>query len=1072
MFLSVFLTDKKVRTVKEKTDNKEQTRPESMADVIRKREELDKVLQDKFVRKMTVVFTDVCGYTQYMDKMGDIRGQVWIQRHNDIVLPLIEKHGGTVLKLMGDGVMSSFENTSAAIEATIDIQRTLNEYNLKPDTIDEIHITAGINSGNILVDGDEIAGDVVNVASRIEAKAEKDQILVSRSVYDEVYDNDDIRISFHGKVPVKGKPEPLELYRVFWRDDLADISDTPKVRAHEAIIDTPEKTPVKVITLEVERTGDRMKICAYQHLEGETSTIRHYEEIAVPIEQINIHCRETADHLNKANRKGRVSRDVLEKLKKTGQVFYNVLFTPEVRKKFETTDADHLVINMNDQLVHIPWELLHNGRQFLCRQFNMGRLVSTRQNALGSGTGRSLSPPLSMLILADPKGDLKGAYSEGIGIRDNIALQKGLIHAEFKSDNIDPDYVRSTIGNYDIVHFAGHFDYNHETPEECGWRLSNGCFKASEVKKMAGDATMPSLIFSNACQSARTGEWTIGENYQDDIFGLANAFVLSGVKHYMGTSWEILDEAGKSFAQDFYHHLLSGTSIGESIRKARINLIDGYGEDTIVWASYVLYGDPSTCYTGRVTDSEGSKLKEPSTPPVRSKEEIPEVCEAVTAFPEIKKRSAVFWLKLAAVIVILTLTISVSVSLWFQNKNSAENETAVLMLYDNGKFDEAMALGKTIIDKSPRVGTGYLVCGDVYFRKGKLEQAGESYHKVLSAPKGTTLQKSRAYIGLGRIASLRKKPDDALNYYRLASETAPLSSLGYVSQAMLLMDQKKFEEALGFLEKAMKITPDDPVITAVANETRRKMATIRDSEKQGRIDRLVKDLLETMNQPARALPSDAWTSQPLAMLMMDFEISGFSLTEGEERLLFSGITEKLLENPRIRLVERAILDKLLTELKLGASNLTDRRTALTLGRLMAARFILTGKIIYSGPQSHILMRLIETETGRITASVNEEQKGSKNSFDLAGRLSENLLGKITKAYPLRAKILEINKDGIVLNIGSDTGTTAGLFFKVINRNISLEIISVDLNKSFARVSKGESAIEQGLRVEEILIPER
>jgi len=247
-----------------------------------------------------------------------------------------------------------------------------------------------------------------------------------------------------------------------------------------------------------------------------------------------------------------------------------------------------------------------------------------------------------MLILADPKGDLKGAYSEGIGIRDNIALQKGLIHAEFKSDNIDPDYVRRTIGNYDIVHFAGHFDYNPETPEECGWRLSNGCFKASEVKKMAGDATMPSLIFSNSCQSARTGEWTIGENYQDDIFGLANAFVLSGVKHYMGTSWEILDEAGKSFAQDFYHHLLSGTSIGESIRKARVNLIDGYGEDTIVWASYVLYGDPSTCYAGRLKDSDGSKHKEPSAPPVRSTEETPEVCEAVTAFSEIKKRSSLF----------------------------------------------------------------------------------------------------------------------------------------------------------------------------------------------------------------------------------------------------------------------------------------------------------------------------------------------------------------------------------------------------------------------------------------------
>ena len=93
---------------------------------------------------------------------------------------------------------------------------------------------------------------------------------------------------------------------------------------------------------------------------------------------------------------------------------------------------------------------------------------------------------------------------------------------------------------------------------------------------------MPALIFSNACQSARTEEWTLREYFQEEIFGLANAFVLAGVKHYIGTFWEILDEPSSKFALEFYKNLISGMTIGEAIRKARLTLIKQYGEETIV----------------------------------------------------------------------------------------------------------------------------------------------------------------------------------------------------------------------------------------------------------------------------------------------------------------------------------------------------------------------------------------------------------------------------------------------------------------------------------------------------------
>ncbi len=65
------------------------------------------------------------------------------------------------------------------------------------------------------------------------------------------------------------------------------------------------------------------------------------------------------------------------------------------------------------------------------------------------------------------------------------------------------------------------------------------------------------------------------------------------------------------------------------------------------------------------------------------------------------------------------------------------------------------------------------------------------------------------------------------------------------------------------------------------------------------------------------------------------------------------------------------MDKLLGELKLDSSELADRRTALAVGKLMAARLIASGTIVYSGPHTQVSLRLFETETGSIMAAVNE-----------------------------------------------------------------------------------------------------
>lgn len=356
----------------------------------------------------------------------------------------------------------------------------------------------------------------------------------------------------------------------------------------------------KTIYLEASLDKDILKIGIY--IPGRP--MRTYEEISAPMESIEKHCRKMAETLNRNSRKGGETPDVAENLKSVGRMLCDDLLTPRIKEYLGTSPADYLVLNLDDHLVHIPWELLWLDNDFLCRRFNMGRYVKTRQK-ISENTSRERKTPLEMWILANPGGDLPSALSEGMKVfrcTSRINQKETVINPSLDSD-IRPDRIKLKIKDYDFIHFAGHADYTSQTdpggPGAGGWKLTDGNLKADDIYKMAGGSPMPSLVFSNACQSARTEKWEWSEDERDGSFGLANAFLFSGVKHYVGTFWEIMDEPSSHFALEFYKHLLAGKTVGESMRTARLALAEEYGDDSAVWASYLLYGDPTFSYFGQ-----------------------------------------------------------------------------------------------------------------------------------------------------------------------------------------------------------------------------------------------------------------------------------------------------------------------------------------------------------------------------------------------------------------------------------------------------------------------------------------
>jgi len=317
-------------------------------------------------------------------------------------------------------------------------------------------------------------------------------------------------------------------------------------------------------------------------------TVRHYSQCRVSHAYLSRLAEEASFFLNKS--RFHPSAENSAGLRKTGFLLWEHLFTPSVRSALLKIPACSLSLLLDEELSFCPWELAFDGREFLCLKFGVGRRL-----AIHSEAPPPSCPPgerLRMLVLADPTGDLPSAYKEGVNIRKQFSGGNGRITIDFKSQNIDSFFVKQCLRDYDIVHFAGHGEFDQDDPEGSGWLLADARFSCRDIRAMGGGVPLPGLIFSNSCHSARVApEEADGDGCRRQAYSQASAFLLAGVRHYLGSAYPVEDRSALIFAQAFYSALFSGRSIGDSARGARCALLSASPEGA-AWAGYVLYGDP------------------------------------------------------------------------------------------------------------------------------------------------------------------------------------------------------------------------------------------------------------------------------------------------------------------------------------------------------------------------------------------------------------------------------------------------------------------------------------------------
>jgi CHAT domain-containing protein len=314
---------------------------------------------------------------------------------------------------------------------------------------------------------------------------------------------------------------------------------------------------------------------------GSAPTVRR----AAPVRAV------ATDHLDQLDSAGRLER--------IGRRMYSLLIPDAMQRLIDETDEFPLTITSNNP--ELPWELLHDGTEFLCLKRTFARMPAQQtfprrtRDFAAPGVRRKTTVLLIHSVHGEP---LQQAEREVSAIEAGLAtMSPAPVVTRLSGSDVTASRLTDelSLGDYDLIHYAGHAGFDAERPERSYLLLSTGeHFRAERVQRLLEGHP---VVFLNACESSKSAPQAQGRSTGGTVAqaqGLASAFVYGGAQACVGSLWPVFDDTAAELAVEFYRQLIEKRQrVGEALRRARVHS-HSQQQDRTTWAAYALYGDPSS----------------------------------------------------------------------------------------------------------------------------------------------------------------------------------------------------------------------------------------------------------------------------------------------------------------------------------------------------------------------------------------------------------------------------------------------------------------------------------------------
>ncbi len=366
----------------------------------------------------------------------------------------------------------------------------------------------------------------------------------------------------------------------------------------------------------------------------------------------------------------------------------------------------------------------------------------------------------------------------------------------------------------------------------------------------------------------------------------------------------------------------------------------------------------------------------------------------------------------------------------------------------------------------------WVIEAQIAHRHGELDKAAElAARAVHDSAVLVDWQKSIAANVLGMVQLAKNDVPAALASYKHAVALDPANGDALSNQARILEEKGDLASAVALYQQGLKADPNDKVLALLLRDAEGRLAFAKDAAQQKKIATLASELV-SHKKSGEAQPRDRWTSTPLSLTVLPWSEKGAPASRvGETAFLESSVRSQLDELAGVELVDRELLTHVLGELQLGTSALSDNKTALEVGRIVSARVLIDGNIVRMGEEAQVTLKLIETETTRILASVSAVFEAGTRATDVAQALGEKLSKKLGQLFPLRARVVSAAGKRVELNIGTRAGATVGDAFTLLAPSDAKvlgegTLVKVEPSKSWLELSAaGNNHIPKQARAE-------
>lgn len=527
-----------------------------LADLLEQRRAIDRALQEKHAAVMAVLFTDIVGSTAYFEQRGDVEGLALVHRHNELLFPLVDAWRGRIVKTIGDAIMAVFDHVDDAVAAAVAMQQTL-----AADARggrEAIHIRIGLHVGQVLKDKDDVFGDTVNVAARVNSACAPDEVLVTDAVVAALPAEHHFVTAPRPAIAAKGKAAPVPAFAIIWDDDVAG-EEVARAGADRLFMLSVERGPVGLRVSAID--GDVGKGTVNRHVDLDTPVAR-LEELA---DELRVLCH---DGGQLAYRDDVAAR---------GRELATAVLPGAVRERLRDTSSRALRLHVDDTTVRVPFEVAMvpgpgGSEQPLGCAFAIGRVVSAPDV---EGASATATTGREVVVIADPAGDLSAAREEG----ELVAKLYESVGAPVRR-LIGPttrEAILAAVTDAAIVHLASHVER-----ERFGIVASDGIIDGPALRA-AFQTHVPGLVIANACHASTAAPWATTT--------FTRALLDAGVPHVLAPLWGVPDKDALAFALRFTEGALAGLPIGEAVRRARVD-VRAQSVGPLAWAGYVLFGDP------------------------------------------------------------------------------------------------------------------------------------------------------------------------------------------------------------------------------------------------------------------------------------------------------------------------------------------------------------------------------------------------------------------------------------------------------------------------------------------------